>query len=82
MSVKADEVYRAGLELDVDERAVVAHSLLASLHSDDATEPEFDAAWSAELRRRIEDIDSGAVSLVDGQDSQARVRKLLAELRR
>ena len=57
MSLPADEVYRAGLELDLDE------------------------TWKAELRRRILEIEDGSIELVSGEESQARVRRLLADLR-
>lgn len=41
---------------------------------------EVDAAWSTEFRRRLDDIDSGRVALVSGEESDARVRALLADL--
>ena len=45
MGLRADEVYEASLELDLDERTIVAHRLLASLHpEDDAGVPEIDEA--------------------------------------
>lgn len=81
MSLPADEVYRAGLELDMDERAVVAHSLLASLHPEGADQADLDETWKAELRRRILEIEDGSIELVSGEESQDRVRKLLADLR-
>ncbi len=81
MSLPADEVYRAGLELDMDERAVVAHGLLASLHPEGAAQAELDETWKSELRRRILEIEDGSIELVPGEESQARVRKLLADLR-
>lgn len=39
-------------------------------------------AWRDEFRRRIDDIESGNVRLVDGEESEGRVRALLAELHR
>ena len=81
MAQKADEVYRAGLELDLDERTIVAHRLLASLHPEDAeAQREVDAAWREEVGSRIDDILAGKVELVSAEESRARVQALLAEL--
>jgi hypothetical protein len=71
MSLPAGEVYRAGLELDMDERAVVAHGLLASPHPVGAARADLDEIWKAELRRGILEIEDGSVELVSGEESQA-----------
>lgn len=83
MAQQADEVYRAGLELDLDERTIVAHRLLASLHPEDAeAQPEVDSAWLEEIDSRVDDILAGEVELVSAEESRARVQALLAELHR
>ena len=51
---------RDGLALDADQRAVVAHTLLDSLHDADE-QGEVDAAWRAEAVRRLDDVRSGTV---------------------
>lgn len=80
MVLKADEVYRAGLELDLDERTVVAHRLLASLHPEDEAFPsEIDAAWREEVGSRVDDILNGNVELVSSEQSRARVKAVLTE---
>lgn len=45
----------------------------------EATEPEtaIDVAWKEEVRRRLAEIDSGAVAAIPGEQVSARVRKLL-----
>lgn len=45
-----------------------------------ADQADVDAAWRDEFRRRIDDIESGKVTLVSGEESEARVRTRLAEL--
>ena len=73
MALPADEVYRAGLELDMDERAVVAHSLLASLHPDGAAQADLD-----------ETLEGGAPSPHPrdrGRRHRARVRRGVAGAR-
>jgi putative addiction module component (TIGR02574 family) len=78
MALRADEVYRAGLELDLDERTVVAHRLLASLE-DEASPSEIDAAWREEIGSRVDDVLNGRVELVTAEQSRARVKAVLAE---
>lgn len=48
--------------------------LTEDLHS---TEPEISAAWKAEVDRRIEEIQSGRVQAVPGEEVSARVRKIV-----
>ena len=55
----------------VEARAAIAGSLLESL-DDDAPEEQVEALWSAEIARRITEIDEGRVQLVPW--SQARQR--------
>lgn len=81
MAGRPEAVYEFGMELDVDERAVVAHRLLASVHDEasDGDQVDVDAAWTHEIRRRIDEVERGEVQLVSGEESQARVRALLTE---
>lgn len=82
MGLEADEVYKAGLELDLDERTVVAHRLLASLHpDDDAPGPEVDAEWRAEIGARVDGILNGEVELSSFESTRAKARALLDDLR-
>lgn len=83
MAPEVAEVERALLALAPHDRAAVIHSGLLSLDDDgdiEADQIEVDAAWRAEFRRRINDVDSGEVALVSGEESEARVSALLAEL--
>jgi putative addiction module component (TIGR02574 family) len=58
----ASEVLKQALGLDEKDRASVAWALIASLER----EPDLDAeaAWDAEIRRRVEELDSGAVRTI------------------
>ena len=40
-------------------------------------DPEVDAAWTAEIKRRIDDIESGRVVGIPGEEVMARVRKIV-----
>jgi len=55
MSNETMEILKKSLTLSVEERADLANSRLESL--DDATDPSVEAAWQAEIVRRMEEID-------------------------
>ena len=40
-------------------------------------DPEYDAAWGAEIKRRMDDIESGREVGVPGEEVMARVRKIV-----
>lgn len=74
-------MFRAGLELDLDERAVVAHRLLESLDAEDhITHTEVDADWREEIGSRLDEILEGKVELVSFEQTRAKARALLNEL--
>lgn len=69
------ELSQRARELAPEDRARLAEELLASLEGD--LEPEVDAAWDEELRKRITEVGSGAVQLVPADEVFARVRRTL-----
>ena len=60
--------------LSPHERARLAEELLASL---DPHEVEVEAAWDEELRRRIDEVERGAVELIPASQAFAEVRRAL-----
>ena len=60
--------------LPPEERARLAEELLASL---DPHETEVESAWDEELRRRIDEVERGAVQLVPADQAFAQVRRAL-----
>jgi len=81
MAAQVHEVYQAGLELDLEARAVVAHGLLASVRHDVVSaQPEVEAAWLDEIGSRVKEILDGRVTLVTADESRRRVHELLASL--
>ena len=60
--------------LSPEDRARLAEGLLASL---DSSEEEVDAAWDAEIRKRIAEIENGTVQLIPGAEGFAQVRQAL-----
>ncbi|HEX2643573.1 MAG TPA: addiction module protein [Thermoanaerobaculia bacterium] len=65
-----EEVARIALELDEAGRAELAARLLDSLEV-----PGSDVAWEAELERRAEELESGAVKGISWEELQARLRR-------
>ena len=61
----SDELYNAAMDLSIEERLALANRLFESTH-DDEKEQGSDEAWDAEVKRRLEEIDSGAVTMIPG----------------
>ena len=67
-----ERVRSEALSLTQAERAELAHSLVVSL--DGPPDKDADAAWDAELMRRLDEIDAGTAELVDREDLRRRIR--------
>ncbi len=76
MAREVSEILRKALALPPDERAALAGSLLESL-DEHPPDPGVEAAWSEEIKRRIEEIDSGKVQLIPYEEVR---RRLMARL--
>jgi len=75
MSPKSAELFKQALELSVEERADLAAQILESLDSSD--DPSVQAAWQAEIERRMADVDSGAVQGVSLEEAKRQIRSVL-----
>jgi len=62
------------LRLPKPDRAHLVHLLLDSL--DDLSETDIQELWSNEARRRADEIDTGKVNLVSGENLEQQVRTL------
>ena len=71
MTKAAEAVLADALRLDVDARAELAAELLASL--DGPADPDAEAAWSAEIERRVAAIEAGTVRLESWEDVKRRI---------
>jgi putative addiction module component (TIGR02574 family) len=69
------ELFREALALPIEIRTELTERLIASLAED--ISPEISDAQLKEVRRRIQELDSGQTKLIPGEDVLARVRKLL-----
>ena len=59
------EISKAALALTLDERTILANRLAESLHAE--SDPEIERAWKEEIRRRVEEVRSGSVELIDSE---------------
>jgi putative addiction module component (TIGR02574 family) len=74
MSDPVEELSRKARALPPEDRARLAEELLASLYQD--REPDIEAAWDDEIRRRIAEIENGTATLVPAEQVFAEVSKL------
>jgi len=71
MSPTAEQLLKQVLTLGEKDRASVAGALIESL--DGAADRDAEEAWDGEIRRRIEELDSGAVQTVPWTEVRARL---------
>lgn len=72
MRSAVEEVVQRALELDEEERAEVASRVLASLEERDAAA---EVAWDAELERRANEMESGAVEGIPWEDLREKLMR-------
>ena len=75
MSQDASDLLKKVLNLSVAERAELAGSLIESL--DEADDESVQAAWDAEILRRMEDLNSGKIKLVSLAEARRRLSSSL-----
>ena len=73
MSKPAPSVFADALRLDPESRAELAAELLASL--DGPADPDAEAAWEAEIERRIDAIEAGTIRLEPWNQVKQRIEK-------
>jgi putative addiction module component (TIGR02574 family) len=71
MAKDVTALFRDASELSERDRATLAGLLIESLESD--AEPDVEAAWSAEIERRVADIDSGTVQAIPWEEVRRRL---------
>ncbi|MEO8540293.1 MAG: addiction module protein [bacterium] len=64
---KFESVLTQALELDEDERQLLAMRLEMSL--DETKDPGYDAHWSAEIKTRVAELDRGEADEMDWDDA-------------
>jgi putative addiction module component (TIGR02574 family) len=71
MSPTAESLLKQVLTLDEKDRASVAGALIESLH--EPADPGAEDAWDTEIRRRVEELESGAVKGVPWSEVRERL---------
>jgi putative addiction module component (TIGR02574 family) len=77
MSHNYAEVEKSARLLSPEERARLAEAMTESLR--DAMPADVEAAWEAEIKRRVEAYERGEVTLVPAEDVFAKARKISGE---
>lgn len=75
VEVSHETLFQEVLKLTVDKRAELAAALLRSL--DGEPDDDVEAAWAAEIQRRIHDVRSGNAKLASWQAVRDRARERL-----
>jgi len=71
MAKDVTALFRDASELSEEDRATLAGLLIESLEAD--PEPDVEAAWRAEIERRVADVESGAVQTVPWEEVRRRL---------
>lgn len=71
MATELGQLFREALELTDNDRATLAALLIESLEG--PPDPDVEAAWAAEAERRWQEIESGAVRTIPGEEVQAKL---------
>ena len=66
------EIIHEAKSLPVEERTLVVDSLLRTLNTPD---PEIDRQWVAVAKRRLEELRSGRINPVPGEEVFAKIRQ-------
>ena len=74
--MKPKELIAEAISLPVEERAIVVDSILRSLNS---PEDDIDRQWIAEVERRLDEVRTGRVKTIPGDQVFAQIRKRFAE---
>ena len=75
MSSIVDEITEKARSLPAEGRARLAEELLSTLQDD--FDPEVEAAWDVEIRRRLNEVDGGEAKLIPAAEVFAEVRRML-----
>jgi putative addiction module component (TIGR02574 family) len=75
MSLTLDQITEEAMKLPADSKALLADKLVESLESEDPD--EIQRLWSAEAIRRRDEVRSGQVQPIPGEEVLEEVRRLM-----
>lgn len=71
MARSFDQVFRDAAELSEDDRAALAGLLIESLEAE--PDPDVEAAWAAEIERRVAELEAGKTRTVSWEEVRQRL---------
>jgi putative addiction module component (TIGR02574 family) len=74
LTPQVSELLEKALALSTEDRGLIIDRLIESLDNEPAEEVE--AAWSEEIKRRVEEIQSGKVEMIPGEEVDRRLARL------
>jgi putative addiction module component (TIGR02574 family) len=75
LTPQVSEVLEKALALSTQERGLIIDRLIESLDNEPAEEG-VEAAWSEEIKSRVEEIQSGKVEMIPGEEVDRRLARL------
>jgi putative addiction module component (TIGR02574 family) len=66
-----NEIFRDAAELSEHDRATLAGLLIESLEGE--RDPDAEAAWAAEIQRRVAELDAGTVKTIPWEEVRQRL---------
>ena len=75
LTPQVSEVLEKALALSSQDRGLIIDRLIESLDDEPADEG-VEAAWSEEIKRRVEEIQSGKVEMIPGEEVGRRLARL------
>ena len=72
---KVSEIVEEARQLPYGERAELVEQLIAANARD--IDPKIEKAWGDEALRRLEEIESGKVKMIPGEQVMAEIRKIV-----
>jgi putative addiction module component (TIGR02574 family) len=76
MSLTVEQIAEEALALPSEARALLADRLVESL--DPVEDTQLHQLWAAEAQRRLEEVRSGKVKTIPGDEALARIRRAVA----
>ena len=81
MSPEASEVLAKAMQLSSHERGQLIDRLVETL-DDEPADPDAEEAWAQEIKRRVDDIRSGKVKLIPGEEVMREIKTRLGLARK
>ncbi len=81
LTPQVSEVLEKALALSTQDRGLIIDRLIKSL-DDEPTEEGVDTAWSDEIKRRVEEIQCGAVKMIPGEEVDRRLAARLSNAKK